>query len=115
MPLFFQQEKKMSVNKVILVGNLGADPEARGAVTKIRLATAERRKQGDSWVDHTEWHSVACFGKTAENVAKFCKKGKQIYVEGKIRTSKYQDRNGNDKFSTEVVADQIRFLGGRAD
>jgi single-strand DNA-binding protein len=65
----------MSVNKVILVGNLGADPEARGAVTKLRLATAERRKQGDSWVDHTEWHSVACFGKTAENVAKFCKKG----------------------------------------
>jgi single-strand DNA-binding protein len=66
-------------------------------------------------VDHTEWHSVACFGKTAENVMKFCKKGKQIYVEGKIRTSKYQDRDGNDKYSTEVIADQIRFLGGRVD
>tara|TARA_R100001509_G_scaffold72075_1_gene40207 strand:- start:1327 stop:1644 length:318 start_codon:yes stop_codon:yes gene_type:complete len=103
----------MSVNKVILVGNLGADPDNRGAVTKMRIATSDRRKVGDEWVDHTEWHNVACFGRTAENVAKFCRKGKQVYIEGKIRTSKYQDRDGNDRWATEVVADNVRFLGSR--
>ncbi len=103
----------MSVNKVILVGNLGADPDNRGAVTKMRIATSDRRKAGDEWVDHTEWHNVACFGKTAENVSRFCRKGKQVYVEGKIRTSKYQDRDGNDRWATEVVADNVRFLGSK--
>lgn len=105
----------MSVNKVILVGNLGADPESRGAVTKLRLATTERRKQDEEWVDHTEWHRVACFGRTAENVAQYCRKGKQVYIEGKLRTTKYTDSNGNDKWSTEVIADRVAFLGGRAD
>ncbi len=103
----------MSVNKVILVGNLGADPQSLGAVAKLRLATTERKKQNEEWVDHTEWHNVACFGRIAENVLKYCRKGKQVYVEGKIRTSKYQDRDGNDRWSTEVIADQVRFLGGR--
>ena len=103
----------MSVNKVILVGNLGADPDNRGAVTKMRIATSDRRKVGEEWVDHTEWHNVACFGRTAENVSKFCRKGKQVYVEGKIRTSKYLDRDGNERWATEVLADNVRFLGGK--
>lgn len=111
----------MTVNKVILVGNLGADPESRttqtgSTVANLRIATTERAKDRDgNWTDHTEWHRVACFGRTAENVARFCRKGKQVYIEGKIRTRKWQDRDGNDRWSTEVIADQIRFLGGRGD
>jgi single-strand DNA-binding protein len=111
----------MTVNKVILVGNLGADPESRSTqsgsvVANLRIATTERAKDRDgNWTDHTEWHRVACFGRTAENVAKYCRKGKQVYVEGKIRTRKWQDRDGNDRWSTEVIADQIRFLGGRSE
>lgn len=108
----------MSVNKVILVGNLGADPESRTTasgttVTKLRIATSERQKDRDgNWGEHTEWHRVTCFGRTAENAARFLSKGRQIYLEGKIRTSKYQDRDGNDRWSTEVIADTVQFLGG---
>jgi single-strand DNA-binding protein len=111
----------MTVNKVILVGNLGADPESRSTqsgstVANLRIATTERAKDREgNWVDHTEWHRVACFGRTAENVAKYCRKGKQLYIEGKIRTRKWQDRDGNDRWSTEVIADQIRFLGSKGD
>lgn len=109
----------MSVNKVILVGNLGADPESRTTgsgttVTKLRIATSERQKDRDgNWGDHTEWHRVTCFGRTAENAARYLRKGRQVYIEGKIRTSKYQDRDGNDRWSTEVIADVLQFLGGR--
>ena len=109
----------MTVNKVILVGNLGADPEVRTsnggmAIANLRIATAERKKAQDgTWADHTEWHRVTCFGKDAENVQKFCKKGRQLYVEGSLRTTKYQDKKtGEDKYSTEIVAHQIKFLGG---
>jgi single-strand DNA-binding protein len=108
----------MTVNKVILVGNLGADPEMRttqGGMTiaNLRLATTERRKSADgNWTDHTEWHRVTVFGKTAENVQRFCKKGKQLYVEGKLRTSEYNDKDGNRRWSTEVIADEVRFLSG---
>jgi single-strand DNA-binding protein len=106
----------MSVNKVILVGHLGADPETRTTgggtvVANLRLATSERVKQGDQWADHTEWHRVVAFGRTAENVARYLKKGRQIYVEGKIRTKKYTDKEGQEKYSTEIIADQIHFLG----
>ena len=109
----------MSVNKVILIGNLGADPETRTTpsgtqVANLRLATTERRKDRDgNWTDHTEWHRVVCFGKTAENVSRFLRKGRQIYVEGRLRTNKWQDRDGNDRWTTEVIADQVRFLGSR--
>ncbi len=109
----------MTVNKVILIGNLGADPETRTAgtgtvVSKLRIATTERVKDRDgNWNDHTEWHRVTCFGKTAENVAKFLSKGRQVYVEGRLRTEKWTDRDGNDKWTTEVIANQIRFLGSR--
>ena len=109
----------MAVNKAILIGNLGADPEMRttaGGMTvgNLRLATSDRRKDRDgNWTDHTEWHTVVCFGKTAENVGRFCRKGKQIFVEGRIQTRKWQDKDGRDRWSTEIVADNIRFLGGR--
>ncbi len=107
----------MSVNKVILVGHLGADPETRTAgtgtvVANLRLATSERVKQGDEWSDHTEWHRIVCFGRTAENVSRYLKKGRQIYVEGRIRTKKWTDKEGHDKYTTEILADQIHFLGG---
>lgn len=106
------------VNKAILIGNLGQDPELRNtaggtAVCTLRLATTERRKGADgNWSDHTEWHTVVAFGRTAENVAKFCKKGKQVFVEGRIQTRKWQDKSGQDRYSTEIVSDNIRFLGG---
>jgi len=106
------------INKVILIGNLGQDPDLRSTasgstVANLRIATTERRKDRDgNWGDHTEWHSVVSFGRTAENVGKYCRKGKQIYVEGRLQTRKWQDRDGRDRYSTEVVADNIRFLGG---
>jgi single-strand DNA-binding protein len=108
-----------SVNKVILIGNLGADPETRylpsgDAVTNIRIATT------DSWKDksgekqeHTEWHRVAFFGKTAEIAGEYLKKGSPVYVEGRIRTRKWQDKEGQERFSTEIVADRMQLLGAR--
>ena len=112
------RKEPMSVNKVILVGNLGADPETREAgsgmkIANLRLATSERAKGADGeWGDHTEWHRVVCFGKTAENCERFLAKGRQVYVEGKIRTRKWEDKSGQERWTTEVVADVVRFLGG---
>ena len=109
----------MTVNKAILVGNLGADPESRTAasgtvVTNLRIATTERQKDQDgNWNDHTEWHRVVCFGKTAENVARFLQNGRQVYIEGRIQTRKWQDKDGADRWSTEVVAREVRFLGSK--
>ena len=106
------------VNKVFLIGNLGQDPELRNtaggnAVCTLRLATAERRKGADgNWAEHTEWHSVVTWGRDAENVAKYCRKGKQLFIEGRLQTRKYQDKDGRDKYSTEIVAENVRFLGG---
>lgn len=107
----------MSVNKVILIGNLGADPEVRTSqsgtkVARLRIATTERvRDRNGNWSDATEWHSIVCFGRTAENVGRFLKKGRQVYVEGRLQTRKWQDRDGNDRWATEVVANDVRFLG----
>ncbi|MCB9760356.1 MAG: single-stranded DNA-binding protein [Alphaproteobacteria bacterium] len=109
------------INKVILIGNLGQDPELRTtgggtAVVNLRIATSERRKDRDgNWADHTEWHSVVAFGRTAENVNQYCRKGRQLYIEGRLQTRQWQDRDGNNRYSTEVVADIIRFLGGRGE
>jgi len=105
------------INKVILIGNLGRDPETRttqggSTVAKLAVATAERVKKGDEWVEQVEWHRVVCFGRLAENVGRFLKKGRQVYVEGRIRTEKWKDQSGNDRYTTEVVANEIRFLGG---
>jgi len=108
----------MTVNKVILIGNLGKDPELRTtgggtSVCTLNIATTERRKDRDgNWSDQTEWHSVVTFGKTAENVHRYCKKGKQIFVEGRLQTRKWQDKEGKDRWTTEVIADDIRFLSG---
>jgi single-strand DNA-binding protein len=111
----------MTVNKAILVGNLGQDPEIRSTgsgmpVATLRIATSDRRKSRDGeWVDHTEWHSVTVFGKQAENIGRYCRKGKQLFIEGRIQTRKWQDKEGRDRYSTEIVADNVRFLGGRSD
>lgn len=109
-----------SVNKVILVGNLGADPETRylpsgDAVTNIRLATTDRYKDKASgeFKELTEWHRVAFFGRLAEIAGEYLKKGSPVYVEGRIRTRKWQDQSGQDRYSTEIVADSMQLLGGR--
>ncbi|MGB0638854.1 MAG: single-stranded DNA-binding protein [Myxococcota bacterium] len=111
----------MTVNKAILVGRLGQDPELRATgggtpVTTLRLATTDRRKDRDgNWAEQTEWHSVVVFGRQAENIGKYCKKGKQLFIEGRIQTRKWQDRDGKDRYNTEIVADKVQFLGGRSD
>ncbi|MBR7890883.1 single-stranded DNA-binding protein [Burkholderia multivorans] len=109
-----------SVNKVILVGNLGADPEVRylpsgDAVANIRLATTDRYKDKASgdFKEMTEWHRVAFFGRLAEIVSEYLKKGSSVYIEGRIRTRKWQGQDGQDRYSTEIVADQMQMLGGR--
>jgi single-strand DNA-binding protein len=108
------------VNKVILIGNLGADPETRyapsgTAIANVRLATTDSRRDKESgeFVDTTEWHRVVFFGRTAEVAQEYLRKGSQIYVEGRIKTNKWQDRDGNDRYTTEIIADQMQMLGGR--
>jgi single-strand DNA-binding protein len=109
-----------SVNKVILVGNLGADPEKRflpsgGSVTNLRLATSEVRKNRSTGEnnEHTEWHRVVLFDRLAEVSAQYLSKGSQIYIEGKLRTRKWQAQDGTEKFMTEVVAEEMQFLGAQ--
>ncbi|MCH7746781.1 MAG: single-stranded DNA-binding protein [Acidobacteria bacterium] len=109
-----------SVNKVILVGNLGRDAEIRRtpggvAVTTISVATTEvwTDKSSGERKDRTEWHRVVIWDKTAESLEKYLLKGRQVYVEGKLQTRKWQDRDGNDKFTTEIRSDRIVLLGGR--
>jgi single-strand DNA-binding protein len=109
------------VNKVILVGNLGQDPESRTTpggttVTNIRIATTE------SWTDkgsgekkeQTEWHTVVMWNRLGEIAAEYLKKGSQVYIEGRLQTRKWQDKQGNDRYSTEVVASDMQMLGGRS-
>jgi single-strand DNA-binding protein len=110
-----------SVNKVILVGNLGADPETRyqtsgDAITNIRVATTDRWKDKASgeMKEATEWHRVAFFGRLAEIAGEYLKKGSQVYIEGRIRTRKYQDKDGNERYSTEIIGDRMQMLGSRA-
>jgi single-strand DNA-binding protein len=108
-----------SVNKVILIGNLGRDPEVRympdgGAITNVSIATTEnwKDKNGEKQ-EKTEWHRVAFFGKLAEIAGEYLKKGSQVYVEGRLQTRKWQDKEGNDKYTTEIVADRMQMLGSR--
>ena len=110
------------VNKVILIGNLGADPETRyttsgSAITTIRLATSEswKDKQTGEMQERTEWHRVKFFGRLAEIANEYLKKGRQVYVEGSIRTDKYTDKEGVEKFSTEIIANEMHLLGGPGD
>lgn len=108
------------INKVILVGNLGADPEIRympqgGAVANVNIATSDqwKDKQTGEQKERTEWHRVVFFNRLAEVVGEYLKKGSQIYIEGSLRTRKWQDKDGNDRYTTEIVANEMQMLGGR--
>ncbi|MBS0320062.1 MAG: single-stranded DNA-binding protein [Proteobacteria bacterium] len=110
-----------SVNKVILLGNLGRDPETRyttggDAVTNLRIATSEqwKDKNGEKQ-EKTEWHQVVLFGRQAEIAGEYLKKGRSVYIEGRLQTRKYTDKEGVEKYSTEVVADRMQLLGGRGE
>lgn len=110
-----------SVNKVILVGNLGADPDVRylpsgEAVANLRLATTDTWKdKAGAKQEQTEWHRVSFFGRYAEVCGQYLKKGSQIYVEGSLRTRKWQDKDGKDQYATEIRGDRMQMLGGRRD
>jgi single-strand DNA-binding protein len=108
------------VNKVILIGNLGADPETRAmpsgsTVANLRIATSEswRDKQTGEQQERTEWHRVALFGRLAEIASEYLRKGSQVYIEGSLRTRKWQDKQGNERYSTEIVGNELQMLGGR--
>jgi len=108
------------INKVIIVGNLGGDPETRympsgSAVTNLTVATNEswKDKQTGEQKDRTEWHKVAMFNRLAEIAAEYLRKGSQVYIEGKLRTRKWQDKSGQDRWTTEIIADEMQMLGGR--
>ena len=108
------------VNKVILIGNLGADPETRytasgSAVTNIRLATTDswRDRQSGERQERTEWHRVVFFSRLAEVAAEYLRKGSQCYIEGQIRTNKWQGQDGQDRYTTEIIANEMQMLGSR--
>jgi single-strand DNA-binding protein len=109
------------INKVILIGNLGADPETRAmpsgtTVANLRVATSEswRDKQTGEQQERTEWHRVALFGRLAEIAGEYLRKGSQVYIEGSLRTRKWQDKQGNERYSTEIVGNELQMLGGRS-
>src|SRR5690606_25745778 len=111
-----------SVNKVILIGNLGRDPELRymqngNPVASLNVATTRkwRNKQTNEMVEETEWHRVSVFGASAEHCNNYLSKGRQVYVEGRLRTRSYDDKDGVKKYSTEIIADVVQFLGGRGE
>ena len=108
------------INKVIIIGNLGADPETRAmpsgtTVANLRVATSEswRDKQTGEQQERTEWHRVALFGRLAEVAGEYLRKGSQVYIEGSLRTRKWQDKEGKDRYSTEIVGNDLQMLGGR--
>jgi len=109
------------LNRVILIGNLGRDPESTqskngNTVTRMNIATSERQKGADGqWGDHTEWHRVVCFGRTAESCQKYLSKGRRVYVEGKLRTNKWQDKDGRDRYTTEIIAYDVKFLSQKGE
>jgi single-strand DNA-binding protein len=108
----------MGVNKIILLGNLGKDPELRRtssqtAVCSFPLATGERRRDAQgNWSEHTEWHNIIVFGNVAENCVKYLQKGRQAFIEGRIQTRKWQDKDGKDRYTTEIIANNVQFIGG---
>lgn len=110
------------VNKVVLVATLGKDPEVRygqsgNAMANVTMATSEqwKDKQTGEKQEKTEWHRVVFFNRLAEIVAEYLKKGSQVYIEGKLQTRKWTDKEGNDKYTTEIVANEMQMLGGRQD
>ena len=109
------------INKVILVGNLGSDPEVRytaggDAVANVNIATSEswKDRQTGEKQEKTEWHRVVMFRRLGEIAGEYLKKGSQVYIEGKLQTRKWQDKNGNDRYTTEIVANEMQMLGGRS-
>jgi len=110
------------VNKVIIVGTLGRDPEQRylpsgSAVCNMSVATSEqwKDKQSGDKQERTEWHRVSMFGKLAEIAAQYLRKGSQVYLEGKLQTRKWQDKEGKDRYTTEIICDEMQMLGGKRD
>jgi single-strand DNA-binding protein len=108
------------INKVILIGNLGRDPETRytqggSAVTNLRIATAEswKDKQTGEQQERTEWHSVVCFARLGEIAGEYLRKGSKVYIEGRLQTRKWQDKEGHDRYSTEIVANDMQMLDSR--
>jgi len=108
------------INKVILIGHLGADPETRAmpsgmSVANLRLATTEswKDKTSGEQQERTEWHNVALFGRLGEIAAEYLRKGSQVYIEGRLRTRKWQDKEGRDRYTTEIVGNEMQMLGGR--
>jgi len=111
-----------SVNKAIILGNLGADPEVKqmpsgGAVVNLSIATSSswKDKQSGERREKTEWHRVVLFNRLAEIAGEYLKKGRSVYIEGRIETRKWQDKDGNDRYTTEIVGDQLQMIGGRSE
>lgn len=110
---------KGTVNKVIIMGHLGKDPEINSTasgmqVANLSIATTESRKdQSGQWQDSTEWHRATVFGKTAETAGNYLKKGSLVYVEGRLQTRKWQDQSGQDRYTTEIVCNEMQMVGGR--
>ena len=112
----------MSVNKVILLGRVGADPEVKympsgNAVLNLSIATNRKFKNQESgnYEDKTEWHRVVFFNKPAETIGQYVKKGQQLYVEGRLQTRKWQDKDGVEKYSTDIISDNFTFIGSKSD
>lgn len=110
------------INKAILIGNLGADPETKSMpsgtqVANLRVATTDsfKDKQSGEWQERTEWHRVALFGRLAEVAGEYLKKGSKVYIEGSIRTRKWQDKNGEDRYSTEIIGNEMQMLDSRGE
>lgn len=109
------------INKVILIGNLGQDPkvhttQSNSIVTQLSVATSRRVKQADGqYADETEWHRVVCFGKTAEVARDFLTKGRQVYIEGRLRTRKYTDKDNTEKYVTEIICETLKLIGRKED
>jgi single-strand DNA-binding protein len=115
------EQHMASVNKAILIGNLGKDPELRytpsgQAVASFPLATTDRFKDKEgNWQERTDWHNIVVWGRQGETAKEYLRKGRSAYVEGRIQTRSYDDREGNQKWITEIVASRVQFLGGRGD
>lgn len=110
------------INKVILVGNLGADPEVRYSPSGLAIASfsvattsATKDRQTGQWVEETEWHRVTLFDKTAETAKQYLRKGSQVFIEGRIKTEKWQDKNGVERYTTKIIANEMQMLGGRGE
>ena len=110
-----------SLNKVMLIGNLGKDPEVRytasgQAVASFSLATSEKFKsKTGEWEERTEWHNITLWGKLAEIAGEYLAKGKTVYIEGRLQTRKWQDKNGNDRYTTDIVGDKMQMLSGKGE